>query len=105
MIDKDAFNNIHSAIQNEYEHITKQYGKTYASIYEAYAILKEECEECKEDVDSISELLDDIWKEVRHDDVTELDIDQMRETALCLAEEAVQVAAVSLRFLNTIKEK
>ena len=105
MIDKDAFNSIHSAIQSEYEHITKQYGKTYASIYEAYAILKEECEECKEDVDSMSELLDDVWKDIRHDDVDELNIDQMRETALCLAEEAVQVAAVSLRFLNTIKEE
>lgn len=105
MIDKDAFNNIHSAIQSEHEHITKQYGKTYASIYEAYAILKEECEECKEDVDSMFEQLDDVWKEVRHDNIDKLTVEQMREIALCLAEEAVQVAAVSLRFLDTIKEK
>jgi len=59
---------------NEYEAATKKFGK-FNSTHEGYAVIKEE--------------LDELWDEIK-----------TNSPSKTLAEEAVQVTAMGLRFLN-----
>lgn len=104
MIAEKATECIEQAILYELQNIIKNYGATYASEHEAYAILLEEVEESEEALDGVKNYLNCLWTSIRNNSVSDFDLHQLKEFALALAEESVQVAAVCERFEETIKK-
>lgn len=85
------------AIQAEFENIKKQWGPCYNSEHEAYAVLKEEVEEAKDDLTIITEDLGFLWNAVKgnSDKPYSAALKHLQQTAVELAIEAVQIAAVA----------
>lgn len=102
MIEKKVSEAIEQAVCYELQNIVKKYGATYASTHEAYAVLKEEVEEAQECLSYMLLHLGEIWKGVKDNNIANIDIEQCKQSAIALAEEAVQCAAVCERFAETI---
>lgn len=105
MIAEKASESIEQAVVYELQNIVKNYGATYASEHEAYAVLKEEIEEAAEDMEQINRELAYLWDLIKtnHIEAGGGAISKTIDYAKMLAQEAVQVAAVCMRFLETIK--
>ena len=105
MIAEKAKEAIELAINFEHNNITTKYGEVYASEHEAYAVLKEEIEEAADDLDQLNKDLAYLWALVKNNHIKNGNgtISEARDYAEMLAQEAVQVAAVCERFLETIK--
>ena len=103
MIEKKASEAIEQAVCYELQKIVKEYGATYHSMHEGYAVLKEEVEEAQECVSNMLYHLSNIWEGVRENKVAFFDIDQCKGFAIALAKEAVQCAAVCERLHETLK--
>ena len=88
---------IQEAIETELENARKQWGPQYNSEHEAYAVLKEEVEEAADDLTIISEDLGFLWNAVKgnSDKPYSAALKHIQQTALELAIEAVQIAAVA----------
>lgn len=104
MIDLKASICIEQAVCHELSNIVKKYGPTYASEYEGFAVLMEECQEVAEDDKLIQESLEEIWKSIRKNKLNISEIGKLGTYAKLLAGEAVQVAAVCERFMETVKK-
>lgn len=103
MIAQKADESIEQAVAYELQNIVKKYGAKYHSTHEAYAVLKEEVEEAQECLSYMLLHLGEIWKGVKDNNIANIDIEQCKQFAIALAEEAVQCAAVCERFEETIK--
>ena len=76
----------------------------FSSYHEGYAVIKEELEELQEATVPVREVLDILWQVVRHDEVaTDKLLDELYECALYAAGEAVQVAAMAMKFKTTLE--
>jgi hypothetical protein len=105
MIAEKASESINQAVVYELQKIVKNYGATYASEHEGYAVLLEEVEEAGDDLKYINLLMNELWKEVKSDSVSKDFLNSIKVGAIELAKEAVQVAAVCERFEETIANK
>jgi ABC-type uncharacterized transport system substrate-binding protein len=78
----------------------KSFGEFYNSPHEAYAILKEEIEETKDNLSLVEKRLENIWQNIKDNDDEELvaNILTLKSYALLTVFEAVQVCAVSEKF-------
>lgn len=103
MLAEKAKESINQAIAYELQNIVKNYGPTYASNHEGYAVLKEEIEEASDALKSVNQHLNILWKSIRVDYLTEESINQVKKNAVFLAQEAVQIVAVCERFIETVK--
>lgn len=109
MISEGAMYHIESAASNECEAAIKKHGE-FNSHHEAYSVLKEECEEVAEQFTLFSNMrkdaMQDLWKRVRSDDVSEMagPLVSLERAATELAEECVQVAAVCNKWQRLIKK-
>ena len=105
MIAEKASESIEQAVAYELQNIVKNYGATYASEHEGYAVLKEEIEEAEECLDCINKNLAYIWALIKNNHIQKgrEALEETKQYAIALAEEATQVAAVCERFLETIK--
>lgn len=103
MIEQKATEAIKQAVCYELQKIVKDYGVTYNSNHEGYAVLKEEIEEAQDAFIGLNCNLSKIWNGVKINFITEMDIEHAKQFAIALAEEAVQCAAVCERFLETVK--
>lgn len=68
----------------------------FASLHEAYAVICEEVDEAREECDEVEKFMALAWKQVRKDNpkLTLEHISRVKDAAIRLAEEAVQVAAM-----------
>lgn len=109
MIDKKTEETIRCAVTAEMEAAIKIHGE-FNSHHEAYSVLKEECEEVAEQFTLFSNMrkdaMQDLWKRVRSDDVSEMTgpLVSLERAATELAEECVQVAAVCNKWQRLIKK-
>ncbi len=103
MINGEALVSINKAVCYELQNIVKEHGAVYASPHEAYAVLKEEVEEAAESLELLESKLSEIWQNVRMNWNDSTVIYQAEQSAVALAEEAVQCAAVCGRFMETLK--
>lgn len=104
MIAEEATKCIDQAVLHEFRNIVKKYGPTYNSEHEGYAVLLEEVEEACEDADFMQDALKRLWLSIRQNNFSNYELAQVHELAKGLAEEAVQVAAVCERFMETVKK-
>lgn len=100
---------IEEAIVRETVASIEKYGPNYASKHEAYSILKEEVEEAKEAMDKFRPTMHIFWKSVRGLAVDNVQnytdrkhIIYMKKLAIELAHEAVQIAAVCQKIIESI---
>lgn len=103
MIAEEATKSIEHAVCHELKNIVKKYGPTYHSEHEGFAVLMEECQEAAESDKVMQEHLQNLWKSIRENQINRFELSQIYNYAIGLAEEAVQVAAVCERFMETVK--
>lgn len=104
MINGDALVSINQAVCYELQAITKKYGAHYASPHEGYAVLKEEVEEAEECIQLLNEKLSKVWQNIRINWNDSTAVYEAYQSAIALAEEAVQCAAVCERFIATLND-
>lgn len=96
---------INQAVAYELQNIVKKYGAIYNSEHEGYAVLLEEVEEADSEMIFVKGILEKFWESIKCNNVNKELLYYVKQHALSLAEEAVQVAAVCERFEETIANK
>jgi len=104
MIAEKATECIEQAVCHELRNIVKKYGPTYHSEHEGFAVLMEEYQEAAESDKDMQEHLEKLWKSIRENQISNFNLSMIYESAIGLAEEAVQVAAVCERFMETLRK-
>ena len=104
MINGDALVSINQAVCYELQAIIKKHGAHYASPHEGYAVLKEEVEEAEECIQLLNEKLSKVWQNIRINWNDSTAVYEAYQSAIVLAEEAVQCAAVCERFFATLND-
>ena len=101
MIADKAMEAVGQAVAYELQNIVKEHGATYNSAHEGYAILKEEYVEAVTCVRGLGDKLDALWSSIKININNESAVEQGKQFAIALAEEAVQCAAVCERLMET----
>lgn len=85
------------------EELNRSYKKfpSFHSPHEGYAVIKEELEETDEEVTGIKHGAMCMWSAIRCNDVTPVYLNEIKEHAIHAAAEAIQVAAMAQKFLNS----
>ena len=104
MIAEKATECIEQAVCHELRNIVKKYGPTYHSEHEGYAVLLEEVEEACEAAEFMQDALKRLWTSIRQNEFSKIELAQVRNYAMGLAEESIQVTAVCERFIETVKK-
>lgn len=80
---------------------------SFASAHEGYAVIKEEIEEASEELDNCKDAFEDMWKEIKGNNTKEQTI--CAKVLYCqaknLACEAIQVAAMAQKLIDSLEEK
>lgn len=72
----------------------------FRSHHEGWAVMREEVEEAKEELDSIHFSMANAWERIRKDNNPDAEIKRIRKAAVSLACEAIQVAAMAEKFMR-----
>lgn len=94
-------------IASEYKNACENWGEKYHSLHEGYAILYEEVEEAKFEIDRIDALLRTIWQEVKKSQFQKYmkdDLRKLNQVIYSSIKELAQVGAVIFKIINTIDE-
>lgn len=83
-------------VSMELQH-AKENHEDFHSLHEGYAIMLEEIEECRDELQIIQSLNSDLWQAVKDDNAAgaKMEMDEIEEAAVRLASEAIQVAAMA----------
>lgn len=101
MFNQEAKFFIENAITAETASAINNWGETYNSLHEGYAILKEEVEEANDEMKFVNAQLEHcLWPSIKSSLNPYTDVANIRNNAERLALEAVQVAAVCNKILN-----
>lgn len=94
-----------SAIDKEYENACQEHGKTYHSLHEGWAVLKEEVEEALWPVEVIKGHFEGLWQGIRYGkpDRLQLSIDKIEESTILAMMELAQVYACCMKLQNTLQ--
>lgn len=91
---------IQKLVDKELEEANKKY-PLFHSNHEAYAVIKEEIEECEDDMREMQMVLSYFWSKTKRDKNSDDLISGMKKIAMHAAAEAIQVAAMCDKFLMT----
>lgn len=72
----------------------------FADEHHGYAVIKEEVEEARDELDSVEDLLEHGWNRIKADTSAKCVILILKKKALLLAAEAIQVAAMAQKFID-----
>lgn len=88
-------------VDEEYNRAAAKFGKKHNSSHEAYAVIKEELEEAKDEYISADIALDNFWKCTKRDNICETKqlARFIEERAIKAACEFVQVAAMAQKAI------
>ena len=102
---------IRGAIAAETESAKERWGDKYHSTHEAWAVLNEEIEEANEALIKIGSISQVLWNFVRKARIQEGDkkytldnLHYLQDHAQELAIEAVQIAAVAQKYIDTLED-
>lgn len=104
---KRTLRGVNYLIVNELDTAREYYGDTFASMHEGAAVLKEEIEEARDESVFIEEAYNALWHAVKEDDEKRArhNAEEIASRAERLACEAIQVAAMALKFADTVEEQ
>lgn len=93
-------------IANELDLARDEHGETFASMHEGAAVLYEELEEAKDEILEARSFYSMLWEAVKEDDAKAASefAEEITGRAERLACEAIQVAAMALKFVDTVEE-
>lgn len=77
----------------------------FNSMHEGYAVILEEIQEAEEELDRVKRKMNTVWGAIRRDEYPKDSIDMVRYCAKLVACEAIQVAAMSQKFINSFKSE
>jgi hypothetical protein len=98
-------NTVKQAVAEELERTYSEYGfGDFNSAHEGYAVIKEEVEEAEEELDRIKRKLNWVWGAVKRNEHPEDPIVLLNHYAELLACEAIQIAAMALKFDASLKK-
>lgn len=102
---KRTLRGVNYLIVNELDTAREYYGDTFASMHEGESVLKEEIEEAVAELEIIENNYAHLWTFVKDDDTkyTRLHAENIASAAERLACEAIQVAAMALKFVDTVE--
>ena len=104
---KELLKEVELSVKSELERANKVH-PLFNSPHEAYAVIKEEEEEAEHEWDLMKDNISWFWAYVKHDD-SEADmldcLKQTKEDAMNLAAEAIQVAAMAQKAIDSIEVK
>lgn len=94
-------------IRNELDTACEYYGSTFASMHEGAAVLKEEIEEARDELSEVKRFYNLLWDAIKEDDTKRArrNAEEIAARAERLACEAIQVAAMALKFVVTVEEQ
>ena len=92
---------IRMAIEAEGEKARKEHGAFFNSHHEAWAVLMEEMEEVEEEMADLKHLESEVWGSCRRNEDPKEILDEMKERAFGLIQEALQVAAMIDKYEAT----
>lgn len=92
---------IHKLIEEELAEANKKH-PLFADAHHAYAVIKEEVEELHEELVACEGLLSDMWHRIREDMGAEDVLRQLQAHAIYAAQEAIQVAAMAQKALDSL---
>lgn len=91
---------IHTLIEEELAEANKEH-PLFHSPHEAYGVIKEEVEELHEELVACEGLLQELWGCVREDCGSEFTLKQLKSHAIYAVQEAIQVAAMAQKALDS----
>lgn len=93
-------------IGNELDLARDEHGETFASLHEGAAVLYEELEEAKDEILEARSFYSRLWEAVKEDDAKSARefAEEIASHAERLACEAIQAAAMALKFVDTVEE-
>lgn len=102
---KRTLRGVNYLIVNELDTAREYYGDTFASMHEGESVLREEIEEAIDEVNAISREASRMWYFIKEDDEKEARAmaEEIASHAERLACEAIQVAAMALKFVDTVE--
>ena len=77
----------------------------FNSPHEGYAVILEEVEEAEDEIGFIRRYNELAWGEIKHNDYATRHIVRIKEYAINLAAEAIQVAAMAEKYIESFKAK
>lgn len=104
---EQLIDSVQNLVSEEYERAAARYGRQHSSQHEAFAVILEEYQETCTDVEEVGNRIDEFWKNVCTDDVTQNEpiAMQIHNAALLAACEAIQVAAMALKAVHGYKKQ
>lgn len=104
---KKMLPHVENLMAKEYVMAAIDHGEYFMSPHEGYAIIKEEVEEAQAEIDSVNWHLEYLWRMVRAENPDGyIDAAQIVERkALQLACEAIQVAAMAMKFIESFRDE
>jgi hypothetical protein len=100
---KDLLRGVEILTAFELDSASIENGSTFNSQHEGYAIILEEVQEAKEELDRVEQKLKLLWGATRRDEYPVEAIQMLNHYAKLVACEAIQVAAMSTKFMNSFK--
>ena len=105
MFDRQEFSDLTSIIENELTHAIEDHG-LFRSRHEAWAVLREEVMEARSEMFETDVSLSKLDEMVRYDESTDYaELKSLYRHARFLAMEAVQVAAMALKWTRGIENE
>ena len=100
---KELREQIQQLVSEELDRANGKFG-AFNSTHEGYAAILEETEEAEHDFQMIQWNMNELWMKVKSDEVTPRAANDIKKYAINLAAEAIQIAAMTEKFLILIEE-
>ena len=94
---------VEQLVNEEYDRASKDHGERFHSLHEAFGVLMEEFEETRDELETVSRFLNGFWKEVKRDSCDIVFLNEAKKSAINLACEAIQVAAMAHKARQGVK--
>lgn len=96
---------VKNLVQKELESANQKF-PMFRSDHEGAAVIFEEIEECKQEIENLEIQFEVLWGYVKDDNkMSVITSERLKLTAANLACEAIQVAAMAQKFINSQKER
>ena len=96
---------VENLVQKELESANQRF-PMFRSDHEGAAVIFEEIEECKQEIENLEIQFESLWSHVKADNkMSVITSARLKLTAANLAYEAIQIAAMAQKFIDSQKER